>query len=216
MKNCWVEPGWVQPGWVACEAELESPTTMPDKLAEHLPEGRAWMAKRIPGTNIRALVEGVAASFSLFRDLVARLDAELDITKATELIREWETSVGLPSACVSLASKSLEDRRADVIARLRRTPVVTKAEFEELGRALTGLDVRVEPGAAVETFPLRFPLNFSSDGGRFTLYVYVTGFTHPHFPYAFPIPLGAYRSPLLECIFERITPANVRLVFVYH
>jgi uncharacterized protein YmfQ (DUF2313 family) len=214
--NCWVQPGWVQPGWVACEVELDAPSTMPDKLAEHLPEGRAWAAKRLPGTNMRALVDGAAAPFDLLRNLIDTLDTELDITQTRELIETWEASVGLPSPCVSTQDKTLADRRADVIARLRRTPIVTKAEFEELGSLLTGLTVRVEPGANIETFALPFPLFFSSDGGRFTLYVYVTGFDHPGFSYAFPIPLGNYRNPLLECIFQDITPANVRLVFIYY
>ncbi|WP_368566286.1 putative phage tail protein [Pseudoxanthomonas sp. UTMC 1351] len=188
---------------------------MPDQLADHLPEGRAWMAKRVAGTHMRALVGGAAAPFGLARNLVDQLDVELNIEQTDALIQAWETSVGLPSPCVSIADKTLADRRADVIARLRRTPVVTKAQFEALGRELTGLDVRVEPGANIETFPLSFPLFFSADGGRFTLYVYVTGHQSPHFVYDFPVPLGLYRNPLLECIFQDITPANVRLVFVY-
>ena len=164
---------------------------------------------------MRALVVGAAAPFELLDDLISRFSAELNIHQARELLVEWEASVGLPSACVSTADKTLQDRRADVIARLRRTPITNKAEFEELGRSLTGLDVRVEPGADLETFPLPFPVHFSSDGGRFTLYVYVTGYDAPHFVYEFPVPLGFYRHPLLECIFQKITPANVRLVFIY-
>jgi uncharacterized protein YmfQ (DUF2313 family) len=180
------------------------------ELADHLPDGRAFGAKVIPGTNTRALVAACAVALNRVQQQICELAQQYHVPLTSDLLVDWEKSVGIPDECLDTAL-TLAERRQNVIDRLRRAPIVTKAEFEELGTALLGEPVTVDAGAEIEIFPLQFPVVFSSSPARFKMFVNLPGRTG--FPYAFPIPFGAARSELLECVFRKLAPANVVVIF---
>lgn len=180
------------------------------QLARHMPEGRAWGAKGVVGSNTNALIQACAAALNRVQQQISELATQYDIPLTTDLLVDWEKSVGIPDDCLDVAL-DLAERRQNVIDRLRRAPIVTKAEFEALGTALLGDTVTVDAGADIEIFNMPFPVVFGSAPARFKMFVNLPGRTG--FPYAFPIPFGAARSELLECVFRKLAPANVVVVF---
>lgn len=181
------------------------------QLAANIPDGQAWQAKNLPGTNVYALVSACAAEFREIQLQIETLAREFDIRLTDKLLPDWEKSCGLPEECLGELA-SLEDRRNAVILRLRKIPFVTAAEYEALAFELTGLDVSVVPGAEIELFPLEFPCVFASGNSFFKLYV-IFNDTFGGFPYKFPLLFLTGPSNIVECVFEQIAPANVLLVF---
>lgn len=184
---------------------LDAPTLRQSlqQLSQHLPEGRAWGDKVVEGTNTFALLNSCAVAFNRVQIQIQKIADEFDISMTTDLLPEWEKSVGLPDECVNTLA-SLAERRENIIFRLRRVPTVTKAEFEVLGTALAGVPVTVTPGAEFEGFP-------ADSVSKFKLYV-TFPVSNTGFPYAFPHPLGGFQSAVVECIFNKIVPANVVVV----
>lgn len=181
------------------------------QLASTIPDGRAWQAKSIPGTNMYAVVSACAAEFREIQIQIETLAREFDINLSDQLLPDWEASCGLPEECIGQMA-SLEDRRNAVILRLRKIPFVTKADYENLAFQLTGLNVTVTPGAEIELFPLDFPIPFSSGNSYFKLYVTFNE-AIGGFPYLFPFNFVSTGDNIIRCVFEQIAPANVLIIF---
>lgn len=181
------------------------------QLASTLPDGRAWQAKNLSGTNMHALVSACAAEFRQIQIQIETLAREFDVNLTDQLLPDWETSVGLPEECMGQMA-SLADRRKAVILRLRKIPFVTKADYEQLAFDLTGLSVTVTPGAEIELFPLDFPIPFASGNSYFKLYVTFND-AIGGFPYLFPFNFISTGDNIIRCVFEQIAPANVLIIF---
>lgn len=181
------------------------------QLASTIPDGRAWQAKSIPGTNMYAVVSACAAEFREIQIQIETLAREFDINLSDQLLPDWEASCGLPEECIGQMA-SLEDRRNAVILRLRKIPFVTKADYENLAFQLAGLNVTVTPGAEIELFPLDFPIPFSSGNSYFKLYVTFND-AIGGFPYLFPLNFVSTGDNIIRCVFEQIAPANVLIIF---
>jgi len=173
--------------------------TSSNQLAQHLPDGRAWSAKYIDGTNTRGLVRSVAASFNRVQQQIEALANEFNIPLTSELLPEWETSVGLPDECISQA-QTLEERREAVISRLRRLPIVNRDDFQNLGFALTGVPTTVRPGIEVDLTIVKET--------RFRLYVSFPTLANG-FPFDFAFDFGSFRPDVVACVFRQIAPSNV-------
>lgn len=181
------------------------------QLASMIPDGRAWQAKGVPGTNMYAVVSACASEFRQIQIQIETLASEFDINLSEQLLPDWEKSCGLPEECIGQMA-SLEDRRNAVILRLRKIPFVTKEDYENLAFQLTGLSVTVTPGAEIELFPLDFPIPFSSGNSYFKLYVKFND-SIGGFPYLFPFNFVSTGDNIIRCVFEQIAPANVLIIF---
>lgn len=181
------------------------------QLASTIPDGRAWQAKSLPGTNMYAVVSACASEFRQIQIQIETLAREFDINLSDQLLPDWEASCGLPEECIGQMA-SLEDRRNAVILRLRKIPFVTKADYENLAFQLTGLSVTVTPGAEIELFPLDFPIPFSSGNSYFKLYVTFND-AIGGFPYLFPFNFVSTGDNIIRCVFEQIAPANILIIF---
>lgn len=170
-----------------------------NQLAQHLPDGRAWVSKYIEGSNMRGLVRSVAASFNRVQQQIEALANEFNIPLTTDLLPEWEASVGLPDECITQA-ETLQERRDAVISRLRRLPIVTQEDFQNLGQELTGVPTTVLPGIEVDTVVVKET--------RFRMYVSFPTLSES-FPYDFAFPFGSFRPDIVTCVFRQVAPANV-------
>ncbi|MEM7523612.1 MAG: putative phage tail protein [Pseudomonadota bacterium] len=181
------------------------------QLADHLPTGRLWARKHREGSKINGLIRGCATAFNRVQQQIETLANEFHVPLSVDLLPEWEASVGLPDECLR-DLETLAERREAVIQRLRKVPIVTREEYRTLLEELTGLEIRVIPGAQIEVFPLEFPITFSGTSARFKLYIEFpekrTGFR-----YDFPVPFGGFRSDIAECVLKRISPSNVFIYF---
>lgn len=98
-----------------------------------LPRGIIW--RREPGSGMDKFVHATAVELARLDGEGLRLIEEIDPQSSIEGIEDWERVLGLPDQCGSSAD-TLEERRAQVLAKLVR-PVGQNAEFfEELARSL--------------------------------------------------------------------------------
>lgn len=102
-----------------------------------MPRGKAWDAKQTRDSTIYKLLEGLSGNISALEDRIYRLVFQWDIRITDDLILEWEEAVGIPDSCRA-AADDIEDRRKDVITKLKKIPVKTIADYEALAEAITG------------------------------------------------------------------------------
>lgn len=134
-------------------------------LGQHMPQGRAWAWAK-PGSVMGSLFASGAVPFRISQEHVELLSVELDVTQTTELIGEWEESVGIPDGCF-LTDGTLTQRRNQVIAKLRKTPVVTIADLQAYVDFLfPGYTVTMYTGSEYYTFEYDFEVPFFGDAAE--------------------------------------------------
>ena len=176
-------------------------------IASDNPQGAVWSSKSIPGSLVYAFIQSAGVTLNRLYQAIEVLSEELDINKAVALLPEWERDVGNPDECSDLAA-TLEQRRQRVIEKLRKTPIVSLAEFQILGEALLddlNVTFTVTPGEIQDAPTI-------TNASRFRLYLNFA-VANQGFPYAFPLVLGGFKSDLVFCVFEKLIPANVVLLF---
>lgn len=185
-------------------------------ISNYLPDGRIWVNKNKSASNIRLTLMAFALEFQRLELKMNEIIDEFDINTTTQLISEWETAVGLPDDCIAIAS-SLENRRNNVLLKIASDGASTEQDFIDLG-ALLGFTITIKSGIEDITFPFTFPFMLfdSASDARFTLVVGVDVTEEPNvFPYTFPFTFTESTVAALECIFNKIKPANVNVVFQY-
>ena len=177
------------------------------KIAEFFPTGKAWDGKNDDNTNLGALILALGGEFNRLESLIQTTNKELDIDFTDELITEWEASVGIPDSCF-LINESISVRIAQIITKLRNVRLQTVQDYKDLA-LLFGVAVQVFPGV---------PVGFSATDKekRFSITVDLPGtFSGDFFPYPnfFPIPFVIATTGLIQCLFTKIKPANVQIIF---
>jgi len=196
------------------------PFTIPEHhflLASHLPPGRAWASAFDPDDDFGKLFLGLAAEFYRFQVLEKKLFDEMDINQTYELLTDWEKSVGIPNECFSNVN-NLDTRRKQVLQIFSKFGgVQTKEDFERVG-AVFGFTLNVYSGSAWETFPLSVPLMFSdtTKEARHTIIIELVNdaATGGTFPLPIPIPFILSGKDLLQCMFDKLAPANVIVIII--
>lgn len=188
-------------------------TEQANSLADYLPNGYVFEAKKVPEANLRRLLEGMAILLQDTEQKINLLADQYDIRTTTELIEEWEGFVGIPDCCFPVAD-TIEERRANVLLKLTAMGVQTEAEFEALGDLL-GINIDVIPGGVHGIFPITFPIIFfgSAKEARFTLIVDYEIAGNYSFTYTFPILFDTQTVSTLKCVLGKLKPANVQLIF---
>lgn len=183
-----------------------------DELASALPDGRVWQSKYIGGSNMRALVSGAAMPFNIAEQKVEELATEFDINQTTALLSEWEESVGLPDECFADLG-SIAERRAAIIERFRRIPVVTLAEMQSAVDALfPDAGIELYAGGDYYGFELDFEYSFFGAANEKFVIVAKVQSQVPFFEYDLEITLtGAINVDEFVCYMNKIIPANVYL-----
>lgn len=219
---------------------LFDPISIPDQhilLAKHMPTGKFWQKVFDKDDIWGKLLLGLAVEFYRFQVLEKKLYDEMDIDQANELLVDWEKSVGLPDECFSTTNVSIEKRRSQIKQKFSNFGgVQEKEDFIRIAE-LFGFFISIDTGTSRETFPLEMPLMFSVtkkaavhtlvvniigyilDGMRFPItFPYVFGeFTESAvtgFPLPFPIPFSKSNVTFLQCIFDFLAPANVKVIIL--
>ncbi|WP_434779281.1 putative phage tail protein [Neisseria sp. Ec49-e6-T10] len=195
---------------------------------DHLPKGRIWEAFGVVNTSNYAVSAAFGAMVALLLKYIAYLKKELNPFTTEDLISAWEESCGLPDHCTIYFSQTLDQRRLQVVYRIRRKPIITTDEIEQVIKELTGFDVKIIPRRKSSNI-----LNNAFDGGasfdaapfstnksdRFTFDVYINYEDENSFDGEYPLDGdylldGQARPTILECLINKIKPANT--VAVYH
>lgn len=185
-------------------------------LAAYLPNGKMFGAKNIQGSNLNQLMRGLAGEMRTAEGHLNTLEAEYFPDNTVLFLDEWERVLGIPDDCFS-GTGTAEERRTHVLVKLASLGIQTAQDFIDLA-AIFGVVIVVTPG--VETgspasFPLTFP--FVLDGPltdlRFTIFVEFTVPDTSRFSLMFPFTFGSDLVVILECLFNRLKPANCTLIF---
>lgn len=186
-------------------------------LAQHLPVGRVWQRGFSVESNLGKYLLGLAMEFYRFQVLAKKVQTEMDINQANELLIEWEKSVGLPDSCFS-TDVSIDERRKQVLAKFSKFGGAQTADDFIRIAAFFGYDIDIYPGMAVGGFPLQFPIVFFDSGtsASHTIFIVIKGTLSGDyfFPLPFPIPFSSGGSTFLQCIFQKLAPANVSVIVI--
>lgn len=186
-------------------------------LASHMPRGRLRAAVFDDQKNLGKLAKGLSVEFYNLAVLIADIiNNELDINQTESLLEDWEESVGIPDDCFS-TNTSLTKRRLQVLQKFSNFGGVQKAEDFVRVAAVFGFNITVTPASRDGLFPLVFPIPFYADVREATHTILVEFVDLPEeefFPLDFPLPFSSGGQAFLQCIFERLAPANVQVLFI--
>lgn len=161
-----------------------------------LPRGRVWPRE---STSLMAtVIEGLAPTYARLAARDNQLILEALPSTTTELLPEWEQTLGLPDPCAG-AAPTIEARRAQVVARFANDGGQSIPFFiayaATLGYAIT--ITLYEPYG----FGMGFGLPFGGEDWAFAWTVNA--------------PLAAGDNDVLACEFQRLKPAHTIVNFVY-
>lgn len=161
-----------------------------------LPPGQ--LRERI-GKDFRALIRGCSATFWRFHQRVDQLVLEYDPRRTTELINEWEESVGLPDECTAAAT-TLQARRAEVVARLISVGGASIAYLQSIAQA-AGYIITIE-----EVAPAHIRIH---SGASASVQYFRSGVSHSG------DRLIETTNQQLECVLGRVLHAHLVVEYVY-
>lgn len=178
-----------------------------------LPRGKVW--PRDFDTIIRDTIKGLAPTYTRETGRANNLLVDSFPGTTTELLTEWEKSLGLPDPCQGLAPTVLQ-RRAQVIARFAQTGGQTVDYFISLAAAL-GYAITI-----TEFVPSYFGMSFGDPfGGLDAAYVWQINaplVSQEDFLFGasdFGDPFSTWGNAVLECELQRVKPAHTTLIFSY-
>lgn len=167
------------------------------------------------GENLKKVLVGLAASWLDYRAFINKLSIEYNINTTEDLISSWEGFVGIPDSCFNIAS-TIEERRQNVLLKIAGLNVATARQFENIAQIL-GFSIQVTSGIEEATFPMAFPITLLSAGDLgFTILVRIDASLKPSgFPLTFPFEFTGDAPDILQCLFNKIKPANTQVIFKY-
>ena len=186
-----------------------------DILAQYLRDDNLHEAKNRDDSTLRKILLGLASEWLNFRDKINEVVNEYNPQKTTTLIQEWEEFVGIPDDCIPVAS-TIEQRRLNVLLKLAGINVTTEKQFKNVASIL-GYNIEVSNGVSTSTFPLTLPfLLISEASAPFTIVITLSSSIKPSgFPLTFPFTLTSQQPAILDCLFNKLKPANTQLFFRY-
>ena len=84
-----------------------------DVLADFLPNGPLFEAKKISGSSFRLLLQGFAGELFTAEGYIKTFDEEYSPLTTVLLIEEWESALGIPDSCFK-ASGDTDERRTHI------------------------------------------------------------------------------------------------------
>jgi uncharacterized protein YmfQ (DUF2313 family) len=180
-------------------------------LANYLPGGRVFAPKNESNSNLRKLLRGMASELFKADGYIRTYEQEIIPDQTVLFIDEWEKAVGIPDACFK-GTGSIDERRLHVLVKLAALGVQTAQDFIDLA-ALFGVTITVTAGSTNGGFPMTFPIRLFGPAAYFTIIIQFTVQGANRFPMTYPITFGDGTIALLECLFNKLKPANCQLIF---
>lgn len=190
-------------------------TQQADILAQYLRDDSLHEAKNRDGSTLRKILIGLASEWLNFRSKINEVSNEYNPKTTTKLIEEWEQFVGIPDDCIPVAS-TIEQRRLNVLLKLAGINATTEKQFKNIASIL-GYNIEVSNGVSTSTFPLTLPfLLISEASAPFTIVITLPSSIQPNgFTLIFPFTLTSQQPAILDCLFNKLKPANTQLFFRY-
>jgi len=195
--------------------EVRTKEQQADILAQYLRDDRLHQQKNKDGSVLRKILIGIASGWLDFRDKINEVANEYNPKNTTALIEEWEEFVGIPDSCIPVAS-TLEQRRKNILLKLAGINATTAKQFKNIASIL-GYSIEVSNGVSISTFPLTLPfLLISEASAPFTIVITLPISAQTSgFPLTLPFSLSEQEPVILNCLFNKLKPANTQLFFRY-
>lgn len=189
-----------------------------EQLQALLPPGRLWDALREDGSLADRLLAAQAEEFARVNGRVDDLLDEADPRTTMELLEEWEAWAGLPDICTG-AMGTLQERRDALVQKLTSRGGQSRAYFLELASSL-GYTVTIDEFRPFICGKSRCgdQLNGGADArfywrvnvGAAKVIGFVCGGSQCG------NSLGKIdRAGVLECLLQRLKPAQTEIIFNY-
>ncbi len=182
-----------------------------DALADYMPNGRLFEAKKIGNSNYRQLLKGIAGELFTAEGYLVSLNDEYLPDQTVLFIEEWESALGIPDGCFS-TDGTIDERRTNILTKLAALGIQTAKDFEDLALVfgkvvqVTSLSEEAFPPFDVPFSPTSFP------DSRFIIVVTGEDLLSAVPPYDVPFDLIVGES-VLECVFKKLKPANCGILF---
>jgi len=183
-------------------------------LLSLLPTGFAW-AKEY-GSFLYRLMDGISQEFARVDARGMQLIEEADPRTTTELLADWERVFGLPDEC-SQDGMSIEQRREAIVRKFTMQGSLSRAFFiaqaAALGYVITITEFRPfragrsSAGDSLTNGPWRFTWQVNS--AENTIRTFQAGLASAG------DPLRSWGNETLECVIEKIAPAETVVLFAY-
>ena len=183
-------------------------------LSDYHPGGPIFEGKADVNSTLYKLIKGLSGEFIRVEETLKSLQEDYIPDKTQNFIPDWQRALGIPDDCFSGEGTNEENRR-EILAKLASLGVQTEADFQNLA-AIFGVTVNIIPGGASgagATFPMTFPFSMlgTPEEARFTIIVeFVLANT---FPFTFPFEFGSDIIATLECLYNKLKPANCQVIF---
>lgn len=188
-------------------------------LARYQHTGLILKTSNIKDSNLYCLLQSIAKSLSDLDFAIEEFYKGVTLleTESEEYIVAWERMIGIPDECFD-NNGSLTERKNNILIKLRSLNVITESDITGLINLL-GYPAVIRQGITFATFPLTLPAVLVDDikDARFIMVVDLPESLAPTstFPMTFPFQLLGTGANLVECLVEKIKPANVLLTFNY-
>lgn len=183
-------------------------------LADLLPNGPLYGGKNVEGTNFRDLLTGLAIEFQRCEQLLNEVSSEYDIKTTENFIEEWERAVGIPDSCFS-TNDTIENRRLHVLIKIAAPGVNTRQDFINLA-AMLGFDIDIQYLPEVEFYPpydVPIDLIYGIPESRYVWIVVGAGVVANVPPYDVPFSLIDGTGTIIQCLFEKLKPAQTKIIY---
>lgn len=186
-----------------------------EHLKALLPPGQAF--SRDTGTNLDALLEGMAAEMARLDGRGEQLTVEASPHTTLELLPDWERVAGLPDKCSGSLEATAQGRRNALISKLSASGGQSPSYFIEIAAAL-GYEIAIE-----EFRPFRAGLSAAGDAltnGDWVHTWRVRGPATTVIPFRAGLslagePLATFGYESLECKINQLKPAHTNALFAY-
>jgi uncharacterized protein YmfQ (DUF2313 family) len=165
-------------------------------LNQLLPDGEAFNAKYIDGSNLNKLQKARATEFKRFGDYISELIKEVDPSTTDDMLSRWEESFGIPDECIPLAT-TVEERRDNLVLKFSSLAFQSDNDLitlaSDYGFTIT---LRLETG-----FPYTFPIILNNRERSLFL---ITG----------DFNTNPSKASIFQCLVRRLIPINRKVVFL--
>lgn len=184
-------------------------------LANYLRSDKLHDAKNNKDSVLFKILMGLAIGWIDFRNNSQLIVDNYNIYNSLQLLEEWEQAVGIPDDVFNIAN-DVETRRRNILLKISGSKAETSLQFENIGKIL-GFDIKCETGYQYCRFPLRFPIIFTKkENLPFLIVITIDKKYQPKtFPFTFPIEFKSDIAIILKLFFDKIKPANTKLIFRY-
>lgn len=184
-------------------------------LANYLRSDKLHDAKNNKDSVLFKILMGLAIGWIDFRNNSQLIVDNYNIYNSLQLLEEWEQAVGIPDDVFNIAN-DFETRRRNILLKISGSKAETSLQFENIGKIL-GFDIKCETGYQYCRFPLRFPIIFTKkENLPFLIVITIDKKYQPKtFPFTFPIEFKSDIAIILKLFFDKIKPANTKLIFRY-